>query len=57
MRLGVLDLELGQVGHALLAVRHPPLLLHRQLADLPKELPLRRLALVSHLAHGRLLRS
>ena len=31
MRLGVLDLELGQVGHALLAVRHPPLLLHRQL--------------------------
>ena len=31
VRLGVLDLELSQVGHALLAVRHPPLLLHRQL--------------------------
>ena len=31
MRLGVLHLELGELRHALLKVRHPPLLLHGEL--------------------------
>ena len=42
VRLGVLDLQLGELGHTLLEVRHPPLLLHGEL----------RLGRLGHLLEG-----